>query len=459
MSMFFNMMAEGFGFAPAAGNNNNNNNNDNNKKKEEPKKPEEQKPQEQKKTEEIPKQTPIKNETNTQSTPSNTNNNFSVNKDEDKDYKTLYNHLKHQYDENKAETDELINEYESTIQMLNESVDQLTKEKADFEKRINDLLNDQKKIQKDYDNVKNKNTDKIKDIEILTNKNDKLIDEINKLKEEKNLFDSKIVGLENDNEHYLNKLRENEALIDDLNMKLESALEENISLQTDYESYKVEMEAQLIRNEEEIKELKNEIVNNEKIIKTHRESISIGNITSNYFAANLAKKKSVISISKTLSKTNSTGNLNNKIVTPAPNINEKQLPEKFLNIYRKSISINPADAVNFVPPVIEEKEKNKESGDDSSSSSESASEEQDVVSDNSGDSLFLNDIKPKKFEKLDIMTTTKLNIMSNINTILNEKAIAASLQKMLISVQQRKKALNMHKKDLNEKMVKLGIQF
>jgi hypothetical protein len=343
--------------------------------------------------------------------------------------------------------------------MLNESVDQLTKEKADFEKRINDLLNDQKKIQKDYDNVKNKNTDKIKDIEILTNKNDKLIDEINKLKEEKNLFDSKIVGLENDNEHYLNKLRENEALIDDLNMKLESALEENISLQTDYESYKVEMEAQLIRNEEEIKELKNEIVNNEKIIKTHRESISIGNITSNYFAANLAKKKSVISLSKTLSKTNSTGNLNNKIVTPAPNINEKQLPEKFLNIYRKSISINPADAVNFVPPVIEEKEKNKESGDDSSSSSESASEEQDVVSDNSGDSLFLNDIKPKKFEKLDIMTTTKLNIMSNINTILNEKAIAASLQKMLISVQQRKKALNMHKKDLNEKMVKLGIQF
>ena len=459
MSMFFNMMAEGFGFAQNSNNDNNNNNNNNNnpQKKEEPKKPEEPNPKEQKKTEEIPKKTPIKNETNTQTSTSNTTTTFSVNNDEGKDYKTLYNHLKHQYDENKAETDELINEYESTIQMLNESVDQLTKEKTDFEKRINDLLSDQKKIQKDYDNVKNKNTDKIKDIEILTNKNDKLIDEINKLKEEKNLFDSKIVGLENDNEHYLNKLRENEALIDDLNMKLESALEENISLQTDYESYKVEMEAQLIRNEEEIKELKNEIVNNEKIIKTHRESISIGAITNNYLAANLAKKKSVIS----LSKTNSTGNLNNKIVTPAPNINEKQLPEKFLGVYRKSISINPAEKlINIpVPPVIEEKEKNKESGDESSSSSESASEEQDVVSVNSGDSLFLNDIKPKKFEKLDIMTTTKLNIMSNINNILNEKYIAASLQKMLVSIDQRKKALYMHKKDLNEKMVKLGIQF
>ena len=456
MSMFFNMMAEGFGFGQSGDNNNNNNNNP--QKKEEKKKPEETKP-EKKEEQQKPKQSPPITETSTSTPVSTSNTNISVNKDEDKDYKTLYNHLKHQYDENKAETDELINEYESTIQMLNESVDQLTKEKNEFEKRVNDLMNEQKKIQKDYDNVKNKNTDKIKDIEILTNKNDKLIDEINKLKEEKNLFDSKIVGLENDNEHYLNKLRENEALIDDLNMKLESALEENISIQTDYESYKVEMEAQLIRNEEEIKELKNEIVNNEKIIKTHRESISIGNITNNYLAANLVKKKSVIS----LSKTNSTGNLNNKIVTPAPNINEKQLPEKFLNIYRKSISINPADAaklINVPVPVIEEKEKNKESssGEDSQSSSESPSEEQDVM-DNSTDSLFLNELKPKKFEKLDIMTTTKLNIMSSINTILNEKAIAASLQKMLISIQQRKKALNMHKKDLNEKMVKLGIQF
>jgi hypothetical protein len=450
------MMAEGFGFGQSGDNNNNNNNNP--QKKEEKKKPEETKP-EKKEEQQKPKQSPPITETSTSTPVSTSNTNISVNKDEDKDYKTLYNHLKHQYDENKAETDELINEYESTIQMLNESVDQLTKEKNEFEKRVNDLMNEQKKIQKDYDNVKNKNTDKIKDIEILTNKNDKLIDEINKLKEEKNLFDSKIVGLENDNEHYLNKLRENEALIDDLNMKLESALEENISIQTDYESYKVEMEAQLIRNEEEIKELKNEIVNNEKIIKTHRESISIGNITNNYLAANLVKKKSVIS----LSKTNSTGNLNNKIVTPAPNINEKQLPEKFLNIYRKSISINPADAaklINVPVPVIEEKEKNKESssGEDSQSSSESPSEEQDVM-DNSTDSLFLNELKPKKFEKLDIMTTTKLNIMSSINTILNEKAIAASLQKMLISIQQRKKALNMHKKDLNEKMVKLGIQF
>ncbi len=76
----------------------------------------------------------------------------------------------------------------------------------------------------------------------------------------------KIVSLENDNDHYINKIRENDAKIEDLNLKLESALEENILLQTDYENYKNASDEQLIRKEEELKEAKNEILNKEKII-------------------------------------------------------------------------------------------------------------------------------------------------------------------------------------------------
>ena len=112
-----------------------------------------------------------------------------------------------------------------------------------------------------------KNKDKIVDIQNLNKQNDRLSNEVKRLKEEKTLFDSKIVTLENDNEHYQNKIREFEALAEDLENQLESALEENITLQTEFETFKQTIGDQLIRKDEELRDFKNDLMNKDKFIQ------------------------------------------------------------------------------------------------------------------------------------------------------------------------------------------------
>ena len=64
-----------------------------------------------------------------------------------------------------------------------------------------------------------------------------------------------------------NKIREYEALAEDLERQLESALEENITLQTEYETFKQTTGDQLIRKDEEIRDFKNDLINKEKFIQ------------------------------------------------------------------------------------------------------------------------------------------------------------------------------------------------
>ena len=85
-----------------------------------------------------------------------------------------------------------------------------------------------------------------------------------KILDEKHLTKGKIIALENDNDHFQNKLRQNDALIEDLTNQLESALKENITLQTEFELYKQKNEETLIRKDEEIKDIQNDLSNKEK---------------------------------------------------------------------------------------------------------------------------------------------------------------------------------------------------
>ena len=105
------------------------------------------------------------------------------------------------------------------------------------------------------------------DIQYLNEQNDKLNKLIKKLKEEKSLFDTKIVTLENDIDHYQNKIREYEDFIDELKAQLEDALEEIITLQTEYETYKLNTGDQLLRKDEELRDIRNDNINKEKIIQ------------------------------------------------------------------------------------------------------------------------------------------------------------------------------------------------
>ena len=50
----------------------------------------------------------------------------------DKNYESLYNNLKAEYDQSKKDNDELFKEYESTIQLLTDSVESFKKEKKNL---------------------------------------------------------------------------------------------------------------------------------------------------------------------------------------------------------------------------------------------------------------------------------------------------------------------------------------
>ena len=182
-------------------------------------------------------------------------------------FEELYNKLKEEYEASKKDNDELCKEYESTIEMLTESVDNFKKEKEVLEKKLSKLEQEQKSFKKEKESLISKNKDKITDIQNLNKQNDRLSSEIKRLKEEKTLFDTKIVTLENDNEHFQNKIREYEALAEDLENQLESALEENITLQTEFETYKQTTGDQLIRKDEELRDVKNDLSNKDKFIQ------------------------------------------------------------------------------------------------------------------------------------------------------------------------------------------------
>ena len=122
--------------------------------------------------------------------------------------------------------------------MLSDSIKEIKKEKEILLQKLSKQEQEQKNLKKEKDSLMNKNKDKIIDIQNLHKQNDRLSEEIQILKVEKNLFDSKIVSLENLIEHLQNKIREFEVLSDDLENQLESALEENITLQTEYETFK-----------------------------------------------------------------------------------------------------------------------------------------------------------------------------------------------------------------------------
>ena len=182
-------------------------------------------------------------------------------------YEKLYKDLKAECDQIKSDNDEICKEYELTIQMLTDSVNNFKKEKESFTSRMSQMEKEIKKYEKEKETLLNRNKDKILDIQNLNKANEKLKEDMKKISDEKHLDQTKIISLENANDNYQKKIRQNEALIEDLTSQLESALEENITLQTEFELYKQQNEEALIRKDQEIKDFQNDINNKEKIIQ------------------------------------------------------------------------------------------------------------------------------------------------------------------------------------------------
>jgi hypothetical protein len=384
----------------------------------------------------------------------------------EKNYEKLYNDLQQEFATTKQENDELISEYESTIQMLSDSIETLKQEKEELTIKLNNQIKNQNSLVKELDSLKVKNLDKLKDIELLNKKNEILEDQMNKMNQSKNVVTNKIVGLENDNDHYLNKIREYESYLEDLQLKLENALEENISLQTDYETYKQKTEDELIRKDEILKEYKNEIMNKDKIIDRfgRRDSFNIQKLKNHLISENLKNLYD-------LNNKNSNKNLNNAILSRTyssesllnkmnkfkhnnslnNNLNIKNTNSEILFSYRKN-SINTPRMIK--ESVKEEKDK------------EENCEENSIIEEN-------NNLKNQKvFDRLEI-TSYEVNFLSiNNNDNNNNKSngsnvknngrdlnleMKENLKKMLQKVQQKKALLNKHKKVFNENMDKMGL--
>ena len=175
-------------------------------------------------------------------------------------FETLYYNLKDEFDQMQNDNIEIFKEYDSTIQILTESITQLQNQLNIMNKKLS-------QIEKEKQNLQNKNFDKIIDIQDLNKKNEKLNQEIKIIKEDKKIKDTKIVILENDTEHFQELIRQNEAIIDELSVKLEEALEDNITIQTEFEIYKQIIGEQLMRKDEEIKDIKNDMFSKNLIIE------------------------------------------------------------------------------------------------------------------------------------------------------------------------------------------------
>jgi hypothetical protein len=279
-----------------------------------------------------------------------------------KDYEKLYNDLKKEHEQTVLDNDEICKEYESTIKMLTDSIESFKTEKTNLENKLSLLEKEQKKFEKEKESLLSKNKDKICDIQNLNKQIDKLKTELKKIKEDKNIVKDKIIALETDNDHYQNKLRQDEALIEDLNSQLESALEENITLQTEFELYKQHNEEALIRKDQEIKDFQNDIVNKEKIIQrlNDKRANNIKELKQKLLMPQEILKQYQRKLTNTMYKEDkekiklneglkndkiSSTIIFDKVVTPLTETNP-QYPPKFMEIYRKSIREDELDNID-----------------------------------------------------------------------------------------------------------------
>jgi hypothetical protein len=414
------------------------------------------------------------------------------------DFQKLYNSLKDEYNQALSDNNEICKEYESTIELLQET---LTKSNAEKEK------------------LQVKNKEKLLDIQDLTKLNDKLKEDIKKIKDEKKLKETKIVFLENDNEHYQSKIRQYEAIIDDLNSQLESTLEENITLQTEFEIYKQTTNEELMRKDEELQDCKSDIINKEKIIQhlntkkmmaTIEEKMKMNQNSLQKYQRKYSEKSFEINKKKGLkinssmtnvndNKTNNEEDLQNRttiednktdtkekhddyLVTPILNF-KAVLPGKFQEIYKKSIK----NVLKYTTPIRTKTVNNNEYINDFNShnnnnkektmkkttlfnfDSQESSTTQPKVNDNEkerelkliehDDSSSSFSVDKKIFEDLVISNEKVFSLCSAKSLgdkLMKNKKIRENLQKLLTLTQQKRNNLISRQKNINNRLYKVG---
>ena len=427
-----------------------------------------------------------------------------------KNYEYLYNNLKEEYEQSKKDNDEICKEYESTIQLLTDSVESFKKEKKELQLKLSKIENDQKQIKREKDNLIKKNKDKMIDIQCLNEQNDKLNELIKKLKEEKSLFDTKIVTLENDIDHYQNKIREYEDFADELKAQLEDALEENITLQTEFETYKLNTGDQLLKKDEELRDIRSDMITKEKIIqrlnKKPSERFNIQKIQEKmmndkkiigrerrFTFAQENRNYKTRNIQKDLAHIEEIENENNKDNKEINNnkVNEADDEDSFEKTYnrimgnteykkhliscktsQKNIDSNKYNNYDPLNNNISENKsetniKKNLNFDKEVKNKKNESNNKKIIEEKNNNKMLnqhenkmngLNSIICKQFGELVICKENKIYVNPLVQNLFSPEQIkefTISLQSLLIRVQQRKILLFKHKKEINEKFEKI----
>ena len=407
-----------------------------------------------------------------------------------KDFESLYNDLKEEYEQSKKDNDEICKEYESTIQILTDSVESFKKEKKELQSKLSQIENDQKAYKREKENLIKKNKDKIIDIKCLNEQNEKLNELIKKLKEEKSLFDTKVVTLENDIDHYQNKVREYEDFIDELKTQLEDALEENITLQTEFETYKLNMGDQLIKKEEELKDIKTDITNKDRIIqrltKKPSERLDIQKIQEK-----LMNDKKIIGSRRRYTLVKNIYDSYSKKQNNLPNIEEsdnENIRESNKNLdiflennnkinrnYKKAFTIcrtsqkyleqndnsNSTNKDNNKKEKKSDKNIKKTLNYNEAENKQNDNKEKKNLNKNENKMNGLSAIIKRQFGELIICEENNIYINPLVHNLFTEEQIkefTMALQSMLIRIQQRKNNLYNKKKAINEQLEKIGFR-
>lgn len=343
-------------------------------------------------------------------------------------YEKQYKELLKETEEMKRENEEILTEYESTIKLLTETAEKYKEEKEAIELKYNLLSNTKKAIKEDLDCFKAKNKDKLKDIELLNKQINKLQLELSKGTEMKKLYERKIVTLENDNDHFITKLREQGAILDDLNCKLESSLEENILLQNDYEYFKHSAEEQLKKKEKKVEEMKSELLSKEKVLdKSLRYAYIKENTIKTKELRNSFKNKYDMNRKDDGFIKKASGSFYNII---APFSSEKESSEKVSDLY-------------VLNPIIKEGEEYN------------------------GNSIecnrYMNKRLKEKGMELKIGSFTFEIIVNNENELKNKKSklkaeVVQNIKDILSKIEERKKAIIKDKTTIKMKLNAFGIK-
>ena len=373
-------------------------------------------------------------------------------------YEELYKSFKEENDNFKEYHEEICKEYESTLEVSTENIKKFEKMNKDYQNKIKKIETELKNLKLENEKLIIKNKDKLIDIQSLNEQNEKLNNLLKKYQEEKSIFNTKIVNLENDVDHYQNKIREYEDFIEELKSQLNNTIEDLITLQNEFETYKLNIGEELMRKEDEIKDIRSDINYKNNLIKKlsqfPKEKFDIKEIQQKLLKdkkANQRKRRFTVF-----------ENNYNKLYPPDVHIFEENNSYKNPNKINGNYDIKDKIFYSgFATPKEYRGKDNKNFSAFVNTETKIEKRKKEMNGLNTVITKSNNNNDLKKFEGLSICEEyNDFYIMNNISKIysnLNDKRneFEIELKNMMINIQKRKNILLNLKKQINEKKPKI----